>query len=354
MKRLMLNLLSLLFLIVFGGCEHRELVEPTEKHYVRVYLDEHIRNVHYGFYDETKKKPEYKAPTMMRVTLNDLQSGKMRAETYLRNTGTDERGNYVEGYIVAAPGTYNLMAYSFDTQSTHVSNEDDYYQMEVYTNPISEELFDKLVSVRSENGETGGSYFDKENIRYEPDHFFVAACEGIQVADKLYADTLHSNQGKYFTAQTAVETYYMQVNIKGIEHVKSATSLITGMAGATRMSDFTLISDPPACVYFNLQPGMNEARKDENIAVAYASFNTFGKLKEVEGFIEVTFEFNTKYETTQVETIRVSDMFETEQVKNKRWIIIDKVIEIIPPDDVSEGMTPGVNNWENIEGNLTI
>ena len=142
--------------------------------------------------------------------------------------------------------------------------------------------------------------------------------------------------------------------IKGIEHVKSASSLITGMARATRMSDFTLLSNPPACVYFNLQAGMNEARKDENIAVAYASFNTFGKLKEEEGFIEVTFEFNTKYETTQVETIRVTDMFETEQVKNNRWIIIDKVIEIIPPDGVSEGMSPGVNNWENIEGNLTI
>ena len=50
----------------------------------------------------------------------------------------------------------------------------------------------------------------------------------------------------------------------------------------------------------------------------------------------------------------MSDMFETEQVENKRWIIIDKVIEIIPPDDVSGGMTPGVDNWENIEGNLTI
>ena len=67
MKRLMLNLLSLLFLIVFGGCEHRELVEPTEKHYVRVYLDEHIRNVHYGFYDETKKN--------MKAVLKDIQDG---------------------------------------------------------------------------------------------------------------------------------------------------------------------------------------------------------------------------------------------------------------------------------------
>jgi hypothetical protein len=88
--------------------------------------------------------------------------------------------------------------------------------------------------------------------------------------------------------------------------------------------------------------------------VAYASFNTFGKLKDVEGFIEVTFEFNTVFETTQIETIRVTDMFETEQVKDKRWIIIDKVIEIIPPEGATGGMSPGVNNWENIEGNITV
>ena len=354
MIKTLLYLMGMMSLITFTGCEHRELIEDTEKHYVRIYLDEHIRNVHYGFYDETKKRPEYKSPTMMRITLNDPQSGKIKAETYLRNSGSDERGYYIDGHIAAAPGTYNLMAYSFDTQSTHVRHKDDYYKMEVYTNPVSDQLLEKLVSVRSENEETDGSYLDNWNIRYEPDHFFVTACEEIKVSDKLYADTLYTLQGDHFTAQTAVETYYMQVNIKGIEYVKSAVSLITGMAGATRMNDCSLVADPPACVYFNLQPGSNTARKDEGIAVAYASFNTFGKLKDVEGFIEVTFEFNTVFETPQIETIRVTDMFETEQVKDKRWIIIDKVIEIIPPEGATGGMSPGVNNWENIEGNITV
>ena len=48
-------------------------------------------------------------------------------------------------------------------------------------------------------------------------------------------------------------------------------------------------------------------------------------------------------------------MFETEQVKEKQWIIIEKIIEIIPPEgSEGGGMTPGVNDWEEIEGSITI
>ena len=42
--------------------------------------------------------------------------------------------------------------------------------------------------------------------------------------------------------------------------------------------------------------------------------------------------------------------------KENQWIIIDKVIDIVPPEgaDTSGGMAPGVNNWEEIEGSITI
>ena len=90
--------------------------------------------------------------------------------------------------------------------------------------------------------------------------------------------------------------------------------------------------------------------------VGYSTFNTFGKLPDVEGYIEITFEFHTTDNRVQTETIRVTDMFETEQVKEKQWIIIDKVIEIIPPEgeETKGGMSPGVNDWVQIEGEITI
>ena len=55
------SMIFILFLL-FTSCEHRPLVEQNNMHYVRIYLDEKLRNVNFGFYDETKKKPEYSTP----------------------------------------------------------------------------------------------------------------------------------------------------------------------------------------------------------------------------------------------------------------------------------------------------
>ncbi|MBO7317872.1 MAG: hypothetical protein J6U43_04030, partial [Bacteroidales bacterium] len=53
------TLLSLLFFVItMTSCEHRPLEDPYNAHYVRIYIDENIKNVTYGFYDDTRKKPE--------------------------------------------------------------------------------------------------------------------------------------------------------------------------------------------------------------------------------------------------------------------------------------------------------
>ena len=101
---------------------------------------------------------------------------------------------------------------------------------------------------------------------------------------------------------------------------------------------------------------VSKMRSNDDTAVAYATFNTFGKLANVEGYINITFEFNTTWGTVQTESIRITDMFETQQVRENQWIIIDKVIEIVPPDDGESagGMSPGVGKWDQVEGGITI
>lgn len=376
MKKMMLNSLLVLLALLFPSCEHRPLEDPSAMHYVRVYLDEYIRNVHFGFYDESKPKPDYKAPTVLRVTLCDPETGRVVSERYISGNGSDERGNYIDGYIAAEPGSYNLLAYSFDTQSTHVRNDRDYFGMQVYTNPISDQLYSRLTSVRTKadttavSGTPEGSEAEEPglediidwNILYEPDHFFVETFEQVTVADNFHLDTLYNSSGEHFRAHSVVQTFYIQVNVKNIEYVKSAVSLLTGMAGATQMHDRSMVEQPSSSVYFNMHPGTRKARageadatEGELVAVAYATFNTFGKLRNTDGYIAVTFEFNTTYGTTQTETIKLTEMFETPQVKEQQWIIIDKTIEIQKPDDAtSGGLTPGVGKWENIEGSITI
>lgn len=356
LKRLLLQskLLCLCFwgLLICTGCEHRplEMREYEENIFVRVYYDENIRNVSFGFYDESKKKPEYSSPKMMRVAFFDNVSDKLVSERYLYDCGRDERGYYIQGKMNLPNGKYNMLAYNFDTNEIETRNNDSYYAMSAYTNALSESEANRFFSSRGD---------DATNICRQPDHLFVAKVEGVEIDKPDFyeaPDTIKNNTGTYPVAETIVKTYYLQFNIKGVEHVRSAVALISGMAGSKNMHSNEMEKDDVASIYFNLNNGKDKARTSDDIAVAYASFNTFGKLPNTEGYLDVTFEFKTIYNTVQTETFRITDIFETEMAKENQWIIIDKVVEIIPPEDAetSGGMSPGVNDWEQIEGSITI
>ena len=79
-------------MLLFTACEHRELSDPNTGHYLRIYLDENIKNVTCGFYDESLKHPEYKRPRVMRVVLADPASGRVVSERFFQSQGEDERG----------------------------------------------------------------------------------------------------------------------------------------------------------------------------------------------------------------------------------------------------------------------
>ena len=355
LKRLLLQsrLLCLFWggLILCTGCEHRplEMRQYEENIFVRVYYDENIRNVSFGFYDESKKKPEYSSPKMMRVAFFDNVSDKLVSERYMYDCGRDERGYYIQGKMNLPNGKYNMLAYNFDTKEIETRNNYSYYAMSAYTKALSESEANRFFSSRGD---------DATNICRQPDHLFVAKVEEINIDKPIYyeaPDTIKNNTGTYPVAETIVKTYYLQFNIKGVEHVRSAVALISGMAGSKNMHSNEMIEDDVASIYFNLNNGKDKARTSDDIAVAYASFNTFGKLPHTEGYLDVTFEFKTIYNTVQTETFRITDIFETEMAKENQWIIIDKVIEIIPPEGSDTGgMAPGVTDWEQIEGSITI
>lgn len=346
-----LLLLCLLFLCT--GCEHRPLEDMywDDNMFVRVYFDENIRNVSFGFYDETKKRPEYNSPQSMRVVFCDEVTDRVVAERYLHNCGVDGRGYYIQGMVSVPDGKYNMMAYNFDTKHTKIKDDAYYSRMLAYTTPLSESEANRIFSSR------GDAINDNEVICNQPDHLFVTTVEGIEVSSyRVEPDTLKTANGLYPTAETLVKTYYLQFNVKGAEHVRSAVALISGMSGSKNMHTGEMMSDDVVSIYFGLNNGKDKNRTSDEVAVAYASFNTFGKLPHTEGYIDITFEFNTIYNTVQTEKLRVTDMFETDIVKENQWIIIDKVIEIIPPEgvDTGGGMSPGVNEWEQIEGSITI
>ena len=340
-RRLFVLCLPLL-MVAFAACEHRPLEDPYNMHYVRVYIDEQIKNVTYGFYDESRLRPEYIRPRVLRVALCDPITNKVVVERYLQTTGEDERGYYIDGYISAEEGEYNLMIYNFGTEKTKIRDEYNYSGIQAYTSQIPKN-YHQYIPMSSVD-------IAEEAIRYCPDHLFVANCQPVKVGKSVGLDTLRNQDGDFFTARSIVLSYYLQIKIKGFNYVSTAVSLLSGMAGSTTLSDCTLNKNDAVSIFFDMDYADVQRTKNEDkeTAILYATFNTFGKLPEERSLYTVNFEFNKSDGTSQVETIDITPMFfGNPQVVNEQSIILEKEIEISPPIG-SGGMTPGVDEWGDI------
>ena len=335
------------FIFLLTSCEHRELMDPNTGHYLRIYLDEEIKNVTCGFYDEKLEHPEYKRPKVMRVVLADHVSGRMVSERYFQNTGEDERGYYIDGYIGAEAGTYNLLVYNFGSSVTHIRNGQDFYNMQAYTNPISEFFLQYLPVSRLE--------IEDEDILNEPEHLFHVVGEPIVIPKTHKVDTLKNASGDWFEAHSVVKSYYLQLRIKGIEWVTSAVSLLSGMAGATVLHKHDgMVTESPVNIFFGMKyTGMQTVRDGTgSTAVLYATFSTFGKVPDVDSELMLNFEFVRKDGTSHVEKIDITDEFYTQLAIEKQWILLEHEIQITPPEGGGSGgggLTPGVDKWEDLD-----
>ena len=340
------------FMLMLTACEHRELSDPNTGHYLRIYLDEEIKNVTCGFYDENLKHPEYKRPYVMRVVLADPASGRVVSERYFQHQGEDERGYYIDGHIGAEAGTYNLLVYNFGSALTQIRNEQDFYTMQAYTNPISDYYLQYLPSSRQE--------VDDKDILYEPEHLFHAVGEPIVIPKTHKVDTLKTASGDWFEAHSVVKSYYLQLRIKGIEWVTSAVSLLSGMARASVLHEHDgMVTANPINLFFTMDYTGKRAARDGSgtqEAVLYATFSTFGKVPDVASNLTLNFEFMKKGGESQVEKLDITDEFYTQMAKEKQWILLEHEIVITPPEDAiaGGGMTPGVDKWEDVESEVQI
>lgn len=339
MKRLAVILVWVLAAFA-SSCHRRPLIDPQLTRYVRIYVDEELKNITTGFYNPDYAHPEYHSPEIMRVMLYDA-SGCMVSERYLRNRGSDELGTYYDGYMVVEPGDYTLLAYNFNTEKTIVGSEDNLASAEAYTNEIASHLRSRLSS-RSNNAH--------DRIVYDADPLLVAR-GGVHVAYSENIDELRTLDGEWFRAQSIVDTYYLQIKIRNIRYASSTVALLSGMAGSVRLADGGVDADNGVTVYFEMQP--SDVVEENDTAVVYGTFGTFGKLPDEVNKLELSFDVLTTYGSKVTADVDITEKFGEPEATEHGWLIIDGTIEIPEPPS-SGGFTPGVTDWEDIHTDIVI
>ncbi len=350
-------LLLILTLGLLYSCHRRPLFDLESTHYVRVYLDEELKNVTTGFYNGEHLKPSYSTPSVVRVMLCDPATDKVVAERYLQNKGSDERGNYLDGYISALPGNYKLLAYSFGTESSIVRNENAFSGAEAYTNNISSYLYGNFNSKDRED----------EKIVYDPDHLFVDTHENLTIGYKSHVDTLYNEAGEYFTAQSIVKTYYIQVTVEGAQYVSSAVALLDGLGSSSPLYKQGVPNPEPVTVYFDMIKSGTEntaggtvsqsSPVEPVVAVMYSSFGTFGKLEGIDNNLEMAFDVVTVDGRKLSYKLDITHKFYEDDAVNHQWIIIEEPIVIPPPENDNNGtggFIPTVDEWQDIQTEIII
>lgn len=352
--RMVLNVcLPVILLSMTVSCEHRPLLDPVNSHYVRVYLDEEVKNITCGFYDEAARQP-YQRPDIIRVLLYDRSSGNQVSERYLRYAGTDDRGAYCDGYISCLAGQYEMLAYSFGTEATIVSNDQKLSTLYAYTNDIT--INPTRYMPRSSEPAAPGVH--------TPDHVFVARAS-VDVGQKAYVDTLKSTDGEWrFKARTVVDSYYVRMRLKGAQYVSSASALLSGLAGGKLLWGEERIGGPVS-ILFDMK--MTEVSGDE--AYIYATFSTFGLYSREADTSPGTndhilsgdgqtllFSIKNIAGGLMAAKIDISAEFDKPLAKEKNWILLDKMIVIEDPAPPVEGggFSPGVENWTDVVTDIII
>lgn len=335
-----------LCIAALSSCEHRILTDPTNVHYVRVYLDEEIKNVNCGFYNESYEHPDFHRPANMRAALADARTGEILYEGLLRNPGSDAKGNYLDGYISAPSGDYHILTYQLGSPITLIRHPDSYFDMTAYTRPVSDRVMTYLPQT--------STVINRESIMEEPEHILASRYEDIHISHSTSVDTIRTAAGEYLTAKTIAKSYYLQLKIIGVEWVRAAGAVLSGMSGSSMLcKESGMVEDDPIHLFFSMTYAdkKKRSREEGSIATLYTTFTTFGKIPEIASELTLNFEFTKTDGSSHTATFDITEAFKTPLAVEKQWILLDETVTITRPESTG-GMNPGIEGWKDENADL--
>lgn len=355
--------LAVAILLAAVACERRPLLDQSEAVRIKIKVNvKAVTNVNTNIRSSVRlygtnttlwdPKIEQLDPQMMRVLVYDPDSEKLLAQSFITSTEVDEEGNKVfNGNLGISHGNYNFLVYNFDTPTTQVTAENNEASILAYTNEISSALKARYLGTKAD------TEYEDISIRYEPEHLLVANEKDVRISPH---DTLVVVET---VANTIVDTYYLQVRVKGMQFASSATAVISGLSPSNHIGYNERTVDPTAAVVFEMQKGQDLSLDGDNKDVLCAVFNTFGKIKETSSNLYVTFNvFDTAGNLLQY-TANLDTVFNTEEAILYHWLIVDEsclVIDIPDPQGGEHpqtgngGFQPQVDDWEEETGEISL
>ena len=328
---------------LFMGCHRRPLVEKSDDIQINISLQINtIINITTEIYNELIPVPDIH-PEMMRVMFFDPATNQLVTQAFIKNQEIDADGNQsITGSIKIRPGVYDMLCYNFDTSSTLIRNEYSWNTIESYTDEISDEMYARFGYTRAE----------PFHIAYEPDHLLVAREPRLEIKPSSKTIVIKTN------AQTVVDSYYVQIRLKNAQFASSASAVLTGMSPSNKFALNERNYTDPSGVFFEMQRSTDlRQRQSESQDVLCATFSTFGKIPESDSHLNITFNIITVDGKKVERTYDMNEVFKTEDAIKRHWLLIDDEIEIPKPDQPEGGgggFNPGVNDWEEEEGEIEI
>ena len=353
-KRILHILTAILLVIVAAACHRRPLYDPETLVKVRVKVNvKAICNIT----EETKRNKDpklYEKRTLsmntdeMHVLVYYPDSRNLYTQTWLRAKTVNENGEQVlTGDLAIDYGEWDIVIYNWDTQTIQKTGFNSENTMIAYTDEISSATRAKYLGTKA--GE-----FDGIAIHEEPEHLFVAH-KDVEVMPRDTVITIDTE------AATVIDTYYLQIRVKGIEHATSnANAVISGLSPSNRFALNLRTEDPSAAVCFPLMASKDTTIVGESNDVMCAVFNTFGKIKDVTSDLHATFSVVDTGGNLQTLDVNLDDVFKKKEAIENHWLIIDHVIwEITDPGTNPQpsgggGFQPVVDDWEEEQGEIIL
>ncbi len=318
MSRVRYILLVAVMALLSVACQRR----PIEENYLRVYLDLDVEHEILNY------EPGEKEPGLMRVAFFDSVTKEYLSHDFVSPEG---------GYIFAPYGDVDMVVYNLEAGDAHVRNYYSWWDMEAYTDEISELQRSRFTRYLQSRVDARPSY---DMICLTPGHLYVAREQHIHIP-KYVPEGLFIIKT---TAKTEVESWIVEVHgITGMEWVSSVTMMISGQVGTYFMAT-DRDSTEPVALYFDVTGAQR------NSTVMTSRFETFGREKISGDVALLSILFVDSQGHPYMYNFDVSDQMEN----NPEQRIVLNVDINIPKPEIGGGFKPDVDDWKEHEYDINI